>query len=142
MKSKSKKHKLEKRNKQRWEREREREKPISERKKRLWWIERKTYLSMEVVVTVEQLVTPRWAERERESYGAWAWASRLWWTLCFVLRNFNCFVLVENLKFCQVSILKCFIKMITFQLLLKYPIQTYYIIGRNFNIQVQILYLV
>ena len=32
-----------------WERERAREKPICERKKRLWWIERKTYVPMEVV---------------------------------------------------------------------------------------------
>ena len=54
MKSKSKKHKLEKWNKQRWERERER--PTSEKKKKLWWTKRKAYLSMEVVVIVEQVI--------------------------------------------------------------------------------------
>ena len=58
------------------------------------------------------------------------------------VRNFNSFIFAENLKFCQVSILKCFTKMITFQLLLKYPIQTDYIRGRHFNIPVEILYLV
>ena len=56
--------------------------------------------------------------------------------------NFNSFIFVENLKFYQVSISKCFKKIITFQLILKYLIQTYYIIGRHFNILVEILYLV
>jgi len=55
------------------------------------------------------------------------------------VRSFNSFIFYENLKVCQVSVLKCFTKIITFQLLLKYHIQMDYIIARHFNILVEIL---